>query len=199
MTPTKSKKFLNIIPRLITAFFTIFIFLLLVESFFSYRRISPYLSDEMYIFPPIFFQKQDLENMDKKFSIFSDPKLNTGQNIFINSSELNLILKNKLNLGNKIRADIKDNKIYLLFCFPIPLFNKFFNGCAVIDIIYQNNKLYFDILNLSANDLEVDNNLMLSVKELIIMFKEKNNFINNFLNKFSVIQIKGNQIFFTFK
>jgi len=199
MTQIQSKNFFKSLPRLIAVFVAIFIFMTFVEIYLSYKRISPYLSKETDIFPVLEYRQQDIESMTEKYSVMSNPEKAKNQTVNLNSTELNLILRDKFKLSNRIRTDFIDNKIHILFSIPIPLFGKFFNGSAIINIHQLDNKTNFEIIALNANGIEVDTVSLKVINNFMIKLKEKNKNINDFLTSCSSIEIKDNKLFLSFK
>lgn len=191
--------------KIVTLIFSITgIICLLVVGFLSYqwyklyKDVSPYLSSERFILPKMEYSNDDITSMKQKYTLITSSAAQHRQTISLNSPEINLILRDRLDMAKTVRVELKDNKIHFLYTVPFPFSGKYFNGSGVIAASLDDGKIHCTIEDLVSNNKQLSDSVK---KGLEIAFVKilTGTTVKDQLHKISRLYVNGDQLYIEFK
>jgi len=163
----------------------------------GYFQISPYLNQDTKIMPKIESTEDDINSLDEKYNILVNQKNHIGEKITFTDLELNLILKNKLNLSNRIYVQFEDNNLKINF--SIPMLNKYLNGNLTADILLTEESFNFDIKEMLANDMVIEEEILKTLELAVQNHAQRNSDLSKLIKNLDEIYIDNNELNIKFK
>ena len=163
----------------------------------SYFQIAPYLNQDTKIMPKIEYTEDDMQHLNEKYDMLATPQKNKGKKITLTDLELNLLLKNKFNLNNRLYVQFEDNNLKVNF--SIPMLTKYLNGNLIADISLDNGLLNFDIKEMVANDMVIDEKILDTLEKAVKGHAQNDTDVSSFIKNIDAIHIDNNELNITLK
>ena len=176
----------------------LFIFIA-VSVFLNIRSSMVFLSKETLILPKIEHTATDIDQINSQFAILKVPQEHDNATLSLSDTQLNLILKDKLNLENRFYVHFdNDDKASLLFSLPIPFLKRFANGSCMTEVSYIDNKLKLAISDLSINGILIDSEEIESLERVLENYLMHDKHVQKYLHALSRIYIKNSKLHIEF-
>lgn len=160
----------------------------------GFRRMSPYLSAEMVVMPKLEYDDNDISSMKEKYLILTNPENNRGEVVLLSSMDLNLILREKGELGSRANLSVEDDLIRLIYSLPIPFSGKFINGSMLFSLGLNGSSIGVDILEISANDISLDNDSKDLIEEIVAKYSEAEKNLSEYLIYLDRIDVEDGNV-----
>lgn len=154
------------------------------------RQSMVFLSNEAMILPKIEYTTADLETSENKYNILHNPQSHKNETVTLTSTEVNLILKEKYDLENRLYVQFADNRVSVQFSLPVPLLGRFANGACLFDFEYiHRSPVDISIDELVVNELSLDEKEQTSLEGAFESFITKQKSIQTYLRHIESISI----------